>query len=190
MTIAELKKQPCGIMAAQTPHRFKKYEEEGFNTPSGKVEFASELIRELHPSLSPIPAYEPPRMSRETQPELAEKFPFVLNTGSRLPMYQHSRTFRLPWIQSLRPMPSADISSGDAADLGLSQGDWIFVSTPKARIKTRANISEMGQKGVVYIYHGYRDADVNTLIEADYLDPISGFPGFKSLLCSIEKAGE
>ena len=31
---------------------------------------------------------------------------------------------------------------------------------------------------------------VNLLIEPDYRDPISGFPGFKSLLCEIKKAGQ
>ena len=190
MAISELKKQACGVMAAQEPAGFKKYEKEGFKTPSGKVEFVSEVIKRCHPSYSPLPVYEPPRMSKEAQPELAAEYPFILNTGSRLPMYLHSRTFRMPWVQSLRPMPSADICKADADGLGVSQGDWIYVATPKNRIKVKTNISEMGEKGVVYVYHGYRDADVNTLIEADYLDPISGFPGFKSLLCKIEKAGD
>jgi hypothetical protein len=40
---------------------------------------------------------------------------------------------------------------------------------------------------VANIYHAWPDADVNQLIEADYLDPISGFPGFKSLLCEVTK---
>jgi hypothetical protein len=37
------------------------------------------------------------------------------------------------------------------------------------------------------MYHGYSAADVNSLLEADYLDPVSGFPGFKALLCSVTK---
>ncbi|MBW2064839.1 MAG: molybdopterin-dependent oxidoreductase [Deltaproteobacteria bacterium] len=32
------------------------------------------------------------------------------------------------------------------------------------------------------------EADVNLLIDPDYLDPISCYPGFKSLLCEIRKA--
>ena len=40
------------------------------------------------------------------------------------------------------------------------------------------------------MYHGYSHADVNQLIEADYLDPISGYPGYKSLLCKVEKVAE
>ena len=190
MTLGEIKKHPSGMMSPQTPFKFKKYEDDGFKTPSGKVEFASEVIKKLQPSCSPLPMYEPPRMSKETQPELAKEYPFVLNTGTRLPMYQHSRTFRLPWTRSLRPDPMADINKDDAAGLGIAQGDDILVSTPKGSIRVKANISEMILNGVVFMYHAYPQADVNTLIEADYLDPISGFPGFKSLLCKIEKAGD
>jgi len=189
LTIEELKKQPMGIMAPQDPFKYKKYEEEGFHTPSGKVEFASEVIRKLQPSCTPLPEYKPPGLSKETQPELAKEYPFTLNTGSRLPMYHHSRTFRLPWIRSLRALPSADLNKDDAASLGIGQGDEICISTPKGQIKLKTNISEMVQAGVVSVYHDYAAADVNTLIEADYLDPISGFPGFKSLLCKVEKAG-
>ena len=54
----------------------------------------------------------------------------------------------------------------------------------------RANITELAQPGVVHMYHGYSAADANSLLEADYLDPLSGFPGFKALLCSVTKVGD
>ena len=41
--------------------------------------------------------------------------------------------------------------------------------------------------GVVNMYHGYPEADVNILIEPNYLDPISAYPGFKALLCEVKK---
>ena len=37
------------------------------------------------------------------------------------------------------------------------------------------------------MYHDYPEADVNTLLPGDYLDPISGFPGYKALLCAVRK---
>ncbi len=40
------------------------------------------------------------------------------------------------------------------------------------------------------MYHDYPEASVNLLIEPDYRDPISGFPGFKSLLCEVKKVTE
>ena len=40
---------------------------------------------------------------------------------------------------------------------------------------------------MVSMYHDYPEASVNQLVEPDYRDPISGFPGFKSLLCEVKK---
>jgi hypothetical protein len=51
----------------------------------------------------------------------------------------------------------------------------------------RANLTEVVPPGVVNAYHGQADVEINHLMDPDYRDPISGFPGFKSLLCQIEK---
>ena len=140
------------------------------------------------PGFEALPVYTPPKSSRESTPELAEEYPFILNTGSRLPMYVHTRTFRLSWINSLRPNhPAADINSADAARLGVKQDDVLRISTPKDAIVVNANLTQMVQPGVIHIYHGHPEADVNLLFEGDYLDPLSGFPGFKSALCKVEK---
>ncbi len=191
MTIKELKTHPLGMMSPQDPLELKKYEKNGFHTPSGKVECTSELLRKYQKdySFDPLPVFRPSESSAEANPKLAEKYPFIINTGSRLPMYVHSRTFRLPWTKSLRPEPAADINREDAEALEIEQGDEIRISTPKGSIQVKANISDMILKGVISIYHGYQNADVNTLIESDYIDPVSGFPGFKSFLGNIEKVG-
>lgn len=192
MTVEELKKYPNGTMAPKEPVRYKKYLTEGFHTPSGKAEFTSELLRSYQTEYGydPLPVYKPSASSAAAMPELAVEYPFIINTGSRLPMYVHSRTFRLPWTRSLRPESSADINKEDADRLQIEQGDDIILSTPKGSVKVKANLSEMILPGVVSISHGYTDADVNTLIEAYYMDPISGFPGFKAFLGNIEKAGK
>ncbi|TWJ18809.1 molybdopterin-containing oxidoreductase family protein [Geobacter argillaceus] len=186
LTVRELKKYPGGMPVPAPQHvPEKKYLNRGFPTPSGKMEFSSLLLeRHGHPG---VPLYLHPEQSAAKTPELAAKFPLVLNTGSRLPMFVHSRTFRLPWTKSLRPAAAADMNPSDAVRFGIKQDDAIRLSTPKGSIKVRANLTEMVQPGVVHMYHAYRDADVNSLIDADYLDPISGFPGFKSLLCKIDR---
>jgi hypothetical protein len=40
----------------------------------------------------------------------------------------------------------------------------------------------------VHCTHGRNDANVNELTDDRHLDPISGFPPFKSLLCQVERA--
>lgn len=190
LALAELKRHPAG-MAVPNPLRVpeRKYRQQSLPTPSGKVEFRSLRLEKYasRAGYEDLPVYQPPRYSPEATPELAQRYPFILNTGSRLPMFVHSRTFRLPWTRSLRPEPACDLNPEDAQRLGIAQGDLIKLATPKGSITVRANLTAIVQPGVVHMYHAYPDADVNTLIEADYLDPLSGFPGFKSLLCAVEK---
>lgn len=191
LKIEELKKHPGGISLSD-PLKIeeKKYLQKGFATPSGKLEFVSTRLDKYPVSLGyeALPVYRPPKFSAENTPELADKYPFLLNTGSRLPMFCHTRTFRLPWTKSLRPEAAADIYPTDAEKLGIKQGDDLEISTTKGSITVKANLTRIGQPGVVYMYHGYSEADVNALIEGDYYDPISGFPGYKSLLCQVKKA--
>ena len=190
LTVEELKKHPAGM---PVPHPIKlaerKYLEEGFPTLSGKVEFKSVLLEQYASShgYKGLPVYEPPKYSPQATPDLAAQYPYIFNTGSRLPMFMHSRTFRLLWTRSLRREPAADLNPLDAQQLGITQDDRIKLSTPQGFIVVQANLTATVQPGVVHMYHAYPQADVNTLIEADYLDPISGFPGFKSLLCAVEK---
>ncbi|MFC1861138.1 molybdopterin-dependent oxidoreductase [Chloroflexota bacterium] len=191
MTVAELKKHPGG-MFVPNPQRLseKKYLQEGFKTPSGKLEFKSKVLEKYDgkAGFEALPYYRPPALSHEATPEIAEEYPFILNTGSRLPMYVHSRTFRLSWTSSLRPdLQAADISPEDAGKLGIKQSDSIRVVTPENSIIVNANLTQIVQPGVIHYYHSNPQNDVNVLFNADYLDPLSGYPGFKATLCKIEK---
>ncbi len=80
-----------------------------------------------------------------------------------------------------------DMNPRDAKDRGIAQEDWVSLATPRGSIRVRANLTEMVAPGVVNMYHDDPEASVNLLIEPDYLDPISGYPGFKSLLCEVKR---
>ena len=60
------------------------------------------------------------------------------------------------------------------------------IITPRGQIRARAHLTKMVRKGDVHMYHDWPQANVNDLISGDYLDPISGFPGYRSSLCKIE----
>jgi anaerobic selenocysteine-containing dehydrogenase len=186
LNVKTLETHPRGMRVenvALPPYR--KYEKEGFRTPSGKMEFRSKVLEAF--GIDPLPKYEEPRLSPFSAPEVADRFPLIFTTGARLPMFIHSRTFRLPWLRELRPDPMADIHPVDARKRGISHGDWVRLSTPRGAIRVKAHVTEIVPPGVVNMYHGYPEADVNLLIDPDYRDPISGFPGFKSLLCQVER---
>jgi anaerobic selenocysteine-containing dehydrogenase len=186
LRVKELKKYPAGyaVKNIEKPP-YRKYEKSGFPTPSGKMEFASTIMEEAN--YDSLPTFKEPKLSPRSTPEVAKDFPLILTTGARLPMYIHSRTFRLSWTRGLRPDPMLDINPIDAAVRGISQGDWVTLSTPRNSIKVKANLTEVVPPGVINIFHGYTEPEVNTLVEPDYLDPVSGFPGFKSLLCEVKK---
>jgi len=191
MRIAELKTHPAGMAVPNpSPVKYRKYEEAGFRTPSGKMEFSSSILEKYsdRPGIDGLPIYAEPPYSPVSSADLARDYPFVLSTGARLPMFIHSRLFRLPWCRSLRPQAAADLNPSDAEALGIAQGDEIEITTPTGSIHVRANLTQMVRPGDVHMLHGYPEADVNTLLEGDYLDPISGFPGYKAALCAVRKA--
>jgi anaerobic selenocysteine-containing dehydrogenase len=190
LTMAELKKHPGGMPVPNPiPVVYKKYEKNGFPTPSGKMEFVSS-ITEKYPDregIDGLPVYHEPKLSPVSTPEVAAAYPLVLGTGSRLPMFIHSRLFRVSWTRSLRRDAMVDLNPADAATYGINQGDLVELSTPRGSIQVKANVTEVAARGVAHMYHDYPEADVNSLLPGDYLDPISGFPGFKSLLCAVKK---
>lgn len=190
LTAAELRKNPGGMfLPSPAKPVYRKYEH--LPSPSGKVEFASGVLAKYAKTegIDPLPVYLPPRYSAARAPEMARDYPLTLCTGARLPMFIHTRTYRMSWTGSLRPNhPAADLNPADAAAAGIAQGDEMRIATPQGSVTVTANLTQMAQPGVVFMYHGHPKADVNTLFEWDYLDPISGFPGYKSALCKIEKA--
>ena len=187
--VEDIKKYPAGgFLEGVTPPPFRKYEQHGFPTPSGKMEFTSFVLKEA--GHDPLPRYQEPKLSPSATPDIARDYPLILTTGARLPMYIHSRTFRLPWTRRLRPDPLVDIHARDAAERGIAAGDWVELSTARGAIRVRANVTETVPPGVVNTGHENPQADVNLLIEPDYLDPVSGFPGFKALLCQVKKVSK
>jgi anaerobic selenocysteine-containing dehydrogenase len=80
-----------------------------------------------------------------------------------------------------------DINPTDAEARGIKQGEDAIVETPAGRITVKTHVTHLAQPGVVHVYHGWPEADVNT-ITARTFDPISGFPAFKSQLCQVRKA--
>ncbi len=151
----------------------------GFNTPTGKFELWSTII-EKYPGLDPLPTYKDSVDAAD--PEL---YPFRLVTGARVPTALHSRLHDVPWLRSMRPDPMADINDEDAARLGIKRGDTIRISTTAGSITVLANPSLRIKPGTVHMFHGYREADVNSIIPPTHNDPYSGFPGYRSVRCTV-----
>ncbi len=153
----------------------------GLATESGKFELWS-LSIEKHPGFDPLPTYRPPY---EGRPD--EDLPMVLSSSPRIPNALHSRLHPVPWNRSLRPEPTADLSHADAAKLGIVQGDTIEISSHKGAIRVKANLTHKAEPGVICLYHGYAEADVNSLTDNEILDPYSGFPTYRETRVCVKK---
>ncbi len=154
----------------------------GFNTPTGKYELYSKTIEELGDErFKPLPTYEEPDDFREND------YPFVLCSGPRIQNGHHSRLHDVPSLRAKRPKPLVEMNTGDAEALGIEDGDMITVETKEGAINLNALLSEDILAGCVFIYHGYREADVNSIIPYQYEDPYTGFPGYRSAKCRVFK---
>ena len=158
--------------------------EKGLPTLTGKFELKSAII-ERHPEwgLDPLPTYRQPLNDADP-----EKYPFVFTSGSRIPGAIHSRLHKVPRNRSLRPDPMADMNLGDCEKLGVKEGDLITISTEKGSLTVKVHPTLTVQEGIVNLFHGYSEADAESIMDGDHLDPYSGFPAYRSTRCAVKKA--
>jgi anaerobic selenocysteine-containing dehydrogenase/ferredoxin len=156
----------------------------GFSTPTGKVEFVSEVLREH--GFEPLPLYREPSYSPVSTPELTDEYPLIFNSGSRLPFYCHSKERRLPWLNRFMPEPVLYMEPSDAASRQLSSGQKVRINSPVNPVGIVATLvtSNVLRPGMVDIHHGWPQANANALVPRDF-DPISGFPPYKEGLCQV-----
>jgi anaerobic selenocysteine-containing dehydrogenase len=163
----------------------RAYRLRGFRTPSGKVEFDSQELADIgHDGL---PRYQEPLESPRSQPELARDYPLVLTSGARNKFHTHSQHQYIARMRRSVPEALAEIHPDDAAARGIGDGDAVLVRSPRGAVRFKAKVTDAIKPGVVHCHHGWNEANVNELTDHRSLDPISGFPAFKSLLCQVER---
>ena len=114
----------------------------GFNTPSGKVELYCARLKEVY-GQDPLPYYKEPTQSPISTPELAKDYPFILITGTRHITSYNSNNHNIPLLRELLPDPIVEIHPDTAKALGIEEGDWVWIETPrgKGRVKHKAHLT-------------------------------------------------
>ncbi len=161
--------------------RYKKYEDEGFRTPSGKVEIYSERLKRLGYAPSPI------RESAHQKTDESGEFPLHLTTGGNLLCYLHWQYRYIPKLRKMAPEPVFEIHPSAARQCGLSEGEVGEIRTANGTIQLKAHLTDHIRPDTIHIPQGWEDACANELTPSDDTDPISGFPNLKSLRCSVRK---
>ncbi len=184
ITLEQLKEHPSGIWYGDLNPK-QKYLEEGLKTPSGKVELFSETMEGY--GYDPLPEFTEPLPSLLDSPGLAKEYPLILTTGARVSAFTHSRHRNVPRLKKLAPYPTVEINTSTARNLDIADGEWVAVESPRGSIRLRARTTDNIHPRVVSIPHGWDEANVNLLTDGDVRDPISGYPGFKSVMCRVTK---
>ena len=181
LSIEKLAQHPEGIPQGGLYDFF----EQGFRTPSGKIEIYSSLMDKYH--YDPLPVHIEPEESPVSTPELFKEYPIILTTGARILEYYHGQFRQTPKLRSRVPEPLLDLHPDTAKEYAIEDGDMVLVETKRGQISIKAHVTEDIAKGVAMIPHGWNEANVNLLTDETPCDPICGFPAVKSLLCKINK---
>ena len=172
----------------------------GFNTPSGKIEFSSQVLEKF--GYEPLPDYAEPAYSPLRAPGDAAHYPLVLVSGTRSIEYYSTLGIEVPRLRRRRPWPTLEMAPQTARDHGLEEGDWVRIevsNTTHSIIRQVALLDGMDPRVVNaegLWYMPGRDDLIEAVLEVganvltplrDDLDPVCGGSTARCLMCRISK---
>lgn len=179
--------------------KYYKYKEKGFSTPTRKVELYSTILENW--GFDPLPKYTEIPESPYSMPDLAKKYPYILNSGLRTPTYFHSENRMIPWLREIRPDPIVEIHPETAMKHNIKEGDWVWIESLRGRVKERAKLNDGIDPRVIVAEHGWwypeikspdhgwEISNINILTDNSYqsMDPVMGATNLRVLLCKITR---
>ena len=181
---------------------YRKHEKEGFSTPTGKVELYSTVLEQW--GYDPLPNFHEVPESPVSRPDMVKEYPYILTAGARTPVFYHSEHRQIPWLREQHPDPIVEIHPETAKLHAIKEGDWVYIETPRGKIRQRAKLTIGIDPRVVAIQHGWwfpevktpdhgwRESNAYILTENDPkgYDPAMGATNLRVLLCRICRADE
>jgi len=182
---------------------FRKYEKTGFGTPTGKVELYSTVLEKL--GYDPLPSHVEPPETVVSNPELANEYPLTLITGGKIREFFHSEWRQIESVRNHHPEPLVQIHSETASELGIREGDWVWIETLRGKVRQKAKLFDGMDKNVVHAEHGWWfpelpgeepwlhglwESNINVLMtdELDYCSSALGSWPLRTALCKVYRA--
>jgi len=131
--------------------------------------------------------YMEPGESPLSTPDVASLYPLVLTTGARTIEYIHSRFRNVPSLHMRAPEPHVEVHPAKAEELGVEEGEVVKVESLRGKVEMKVRYSDEIDPRVIFIPHGWNEANANVLIDDRLLDPVTGFPPARALLARIVK---
>lgn len=182
---------------AEFEHVHGDFDTQVFKTPSRKVELWSQ--RMLEAGLDPLPDWVPTGASAVDDPA----YPYTLQTGLREKTYHHSRFREQAWARKVSPDPLLKIHPDTARELGVADGDWVKVETPRGQgaCRVKAQVTDATAPGIVVTGMGWwlpeaagpefgaLDININAALSyAGPYDTASGSADTRGVPCRISAA--
>lgn len=158
VTFEEFKRNGRHITAPRKVRRYETGElrfdgKRGFQTDSGKINLYSEALKEH--GWGSLPHYIEPPDSPYSRPDLTKEYPLICITGVRSDMVFHSEYRQVPYLRELHMFPEVEINPKTATELGVSAGDWVWIESPKGRIRQKVVLTEGIHPKVISAQHSW-----------------------------------
>ena len=116
-----------------------------------------------------------------------DEYPLYLTTGRILYQYHTgTMTMKTEGLNELAPECFVEVSSLDAEEYKIEEGDLLKVASRRGEIEAKAKISEKAVKGTIFLPFHYVEAAANKLTIAA-LDPVAKIPEYKVCAVRLEK---
>jgi thiosulfate reductase / polysulfide reductase chain A len=176
------------------PPRYKKYEQDRFATPSGKVELFSTILEKY--GYDPLPYYKEPPEGPVSTPEMMKDYPYILITGSRKIEFFASEGRQIPTLRKGSPDPQITLHPDTAKQIGVTEGDWVWVETPKVtgeRVRLKATITDRIRPEVVQASYGWWFPEMEGPEHGCFVSNINvvlaATPPWDEICCSVPTRG-
>lgn len=181
------------------PFPYKKYEANGFGTPTGKFEIYCTILEEL--GYDPLPSYQSPDDRLRVTAETKQEYPLTLLSGGRNRRFYHSQGRHLQSLRKKSPEPIAQLNPETGSQLGIASGDWMWIETPVGKARFKCQHSVDIDPEAVQAEHGWwfpEDPSTESLFvsnvsvllddDPDLCDPPSGNYPVRGQLCRAYQA--
>jgi len=183
------------------PMKYKKYEKEGFDTPTKKVELYSTILEKY--GYDPLPTFQEPPESPVSTPEIMKEYPMILITGGKYIEYFHTEGRQLSRLRKLVPDPEIQVHPDTAKKMNIEDGDWVWIETPQVkgeRVRLKTKLTPDTHPRIVHAAHGWWfpeksapehgcfDSNINVVLTGDPpREQICGSVRTRGTLCKIYK---
>ena len=139
-------------------------------------------------------------MSPKADPERGAEYPFIATSGRRIPVYFHSEHRQLPWCREQWPAPRVEINPEDAAELGIEQGDWVWIESPWGKVRQTADLYYGIKPNMINAEHqwwypelaqadkGYELSCINCITDRKTQDKYNGSSNVRTYPVKVYKA--